>query len=312
MIELTSLIVACLAYSEYKQLDIGAVSGSSDESGSPMQSNLIMLAMLQFYFVVLDRAIYLRKAVALKLILLWSSIVVYLLIIFSMWDFNAPRPVSYLGLWLLLKCAYWYICGIQIRYGFGDTVTNFSVSTLTVSTAKTNHYGFILFDNLPFVSEICTILEWLCHSTTLEVIDALKLNRMFAVTFLAKCRWARLREANRSIGNPQPANLKAIIAVGSFIVFTFLIWGPALLMASLSKLVTYNVHNVQSATVQVDLFMQGANKTSTLSGNFSVRLFESSFHSVSALSSNPMQVRTQKIYQSPACFTDLSIAGMFY
>jgi hypothetical protein len=300
MLEVVSGYVACRAYTEYMQVDIGAVtSGITDESGSPMQTTMWLLAMLQFYFVVLDRAFFLRKAVAAKLILLWASIVVYCTIIFSMWDFNAPRSFSYLGLWLLLKCAYWYICGIQIRHGFGDTVTNFSISALTVSTAKPNHYAFILFDNTPFLSEICCILEWTCHKTTLELVDALKLDRMKSVTYLAKCRWARLQEANRAPGAPQPFSIKLTFGIATFFILSLLIWGPALLMASLSKLVTYQVHNVESASVQMDLVLQGTPQgqgvgaSGDLSGNFTVRLFESSFHSVRAMSTDPAQLLSE-------------------
>ena len=299
-IELVSLLVVCLAYTEYRAIDIGSVAGGgSSEAGSSMSSWLVFLAMLQFFFIMADRAIYHRKRIREKLILLWCSIVVYCSIIFGwFWDYNAPPGLfSYTGMLFILKCAYWYVCGLQIRYGFGASVTKINVSALAVSTSKINHYTFIAFDNIPFLSEISTTLDWLCHRTTLEWIDAIKLNRIFALVFIAQCRLARLEETGKELGQPQPFKVKLIFGTLAGFGFTALIWGPALLMTSLSQLVNYHAHNVLTASVSVDLLLESSIESAAQAGNFSVRLFESGYHSVHALSTEESQLLSDAEFQ---------------
>ena len=47
-------------------------------------------------------------------------------------------------------------------------------------------------------------------TTTMEIIDAIKFDRMHAVTYLAGCRWQRLQDTGRPLGNAQPKGDKVL------------------------------------------------------------------------------------------------------
>ena len=125
------------------------------------------------------------------------------------------------------------------------------------------------------------------NETTLELVDAIKLNRMFAVTYLARCRWQRLLDTGRLLGHPQKKILKIVTGVALIIVFTLLIWGPFLLITGISGFVEYSPHNVDIASAHVDLIFED---NTTAVDTFSIRLFETSYHSIVTLGENDGQL----------------------
>jgi hypothetical protein len=288
VLELMSLIVACFAFASAKGADIAALTSDGDESGSPLQMQLVLLCVLQWGFIVADHSINLRQHVGAKLLLLWCSILVYVPIIFHLWEPLSDAPLP-LGLWFLLKVTYYYLVGREVRHGFGRHAANFRVSNITKNESRLHHYTFLVFENLPFFAELCTAMEWVWNETTLELVDAIKLNRMFAVTYLARCRWQRLLDTGRHLGRPQKMTLKIATGVLLMIIATLLIWGPFLLITGIAGFVNYSPNNVDVASAHVDLvFEEGTTVTAT--DSFSIRLFETTYHSLVTLGADAEQL----------------------
>lgn len=130
------------------------------------------------------------------------------------------------------------------------------------------------------VLHVCTpeqvAWDWTWSQTTLEYLDAVKLDQMQKFTFLAHCRLQRLSEVGRHLGETQFVFYRVLYGSLFAVVFTGCLWGPMLLFVSSIQFYTYNVNdasltvdlqlnrlNVQLAefTLHETIGMEGASKT---------------------------------------------------
>jgi len=78
-----------------------------------ISGQLIWMTIVQFAFIVMDRAANLSQSIPFKFLLQWLSLIVYLIIIFAVWDWNNSLAILF-----FLKTIYWMLGAIQIRKGY--------------------------------------------------------------------------------------------------------------------------------------------------------------------------------------------------
>jgi hypothetical protein len=175
ILELMSLFTVIFVHAEAEGQDISAVTSNISTVG--LSSGVLFLTLLQFSFIIIDRAAHLGESIQLKFFELWLSIVVYMTIMFSYTEFGTA-----LHIFFFLKVGYWYCSCLQIRYGYAHEITQKKKRKFHTGIfrefGKLRHYGFKFVYSIPFGLDIRTALGWIFKKTTLRYEDARKVRKI--------------------------------------------------------------------------------------------------------------------------------------
>ncbi|XP_029376266.1 piezo-type mechanosensitive ion channel component 1 isoform X1 [Echeneis naucrates] len=212
---------------------------------------LVML-LIQFSTMIIDRALYLRKAVLGKLI--FQVILVFGI---HLWMFFILPAVTermfnqnfVAQLWYFVKCIYFGLSAYQIRCGYPTRILG------NFLTKKYNHLNLFLFQGfrlVPFLVELRAVMDWVWTDTTLSLSNWMCVEDIYANIFIIKCS----RETEKNYPQPKGQKKKKIVkyGMGGLIIFFLIciIWFP-LLFISLVRSVVGVVNHPIDVTVTVKL-----------------------------------------------------------
>lgn len=259
IVEILSMVVIVIVQATVAGSGTSVLSDVQDVvSNGYISGAVVWLTVLQFAFMVAERAAYLMQNIQFKFFLLWLSMVVYHCIIFY-WALptveNEGKSTAWVVTLFVLKCLYWTQSGRQIRHGYQhDTTINTGKSHRIIGeTHKVRHYAAVVFQNLPFVVDIRTALSWIFIKTTLRYEDCKRLDELSNLMFLIKCKFARADDLNRRFGGPQPRKEKILIGTLLMAMFFIYIWGPLIIFSLMNSLLDYQTNNVIGAKVSVHI-----------------------------------------------------------
>ncbi|KAG7214385.1 hypothetical protein INR49_023096, partial [Caranx melampygus] len=139
---------------------------------------LVML-LIQFSTMIIDRALYLRKAVILVFgIHLWMF---FILPAVTERMFNQNFVAQ---LWYFVKCIYFGLSAYQIRSGYPTRILG------NFLTKKYNHLNLFLFQGfrlVPFLVELRAVMDWVWTDTTLSLSNWMCVEDIYANIFIIKC-----------------------------------------------------------------------------------------------------------------------------
>uniref|UniRef100_A0A3B4APH9 Uncharacterized protein n=1 Tax=Periophthalmus magnuspinnatus TaxID=409849 RepID=A0A3B4APH9_9GOBI len=225
---------------------------TSSLSEDQVPEAFLVMVLIQFGTMVIDRALYLRKTVLGKLVF---QVILVLGIHFWMF-FILPTVTErrfnqnlVAQLWYFVKCVYFGLSAYQIRSGYPTRVLG---NFLTKSHNYLNLFLFQGFRLVPFLTELRAVMDWVWTDTTLSLSSWICVEDIYAHCFTLKC-W---RESEKRYPQPRGQKKKRVVkyGMGGLIVLLLIciVWFPLLFM-SLVKSVAGVVNRPLDVSVTITL-----------------------------------------------------------
>ncbi|XP_048509324.1 piezo-type mechanosensitive ion channel component isoform X2 [Athalia rosae] len=207
----------------------GGVTAYLAENRVPMP--FLLMLLLQFALIVIDRALFLRKYILGKLIFQYCLVIgIHLWMFFILPSvterkFNDKLPPQ---IWYMVKCFYLLLAAYQLRLGYPTRILgNFLCKKYSI----VNYCLFKVFMIVPFLFELRAVMDWIWTDTSMTIMDWFKMEDIFASIYQLKC----MRGVETDF--PQPRGIKkqqtSKYMTGGIALFLIIgiIWFPLLLFA---------------------------------------------------------------------------------
>uniref|UniRef100_G1SYX9 Piezo type mechanosensitive ion channel component 2 n=1 Tax=Oryctolagus cuniculus TaxID=9986 RepID=G1SYX9_RABIT len=168
---------------------------TSSLSEDQVPGPFLVMVLIQFGTMVVDRALYLRKTVL-------GKVIFQVILVFGIhfWMFFILPGVTerkfsqnlVAQLWYFVKCVYFGLSAYQIRCGYPTRVLG---NFLTKSYNYVNLFLFQGFRLVPFLTELRAVMDWVWTDTTLSLSSWICVEDIYAHIFILKC-W---RESEKPI-----------------------------------------------------------------------------------------------------------------
>jgi hypothetical protein len=229
---------------------------SHDGTGKGISSNLlpgdlVVTFTIQLLIIIGDRVIYLFRSLPLKVLMQHVTLAYWITRIFFVWPVESQRPFlsNTPAVWFFfIKSAYFACSAMQIYHGYPPPELSGHMY-LTKRASIVAGGIFQVWRGVPFLSEMRTILDWMCTPTTLDVFETLRLEDIYALLFITKCdiiyRHQRRRFEMQSMAN------KVLMGVSVFSLLCIILLGPLFLFSSANP--ASETNNVLSGDLQITL-----------------------------------------------------------
>lgn len=166
----------------------GNASAISSIKDNKVPISFLVMFLLQFILMIIDRALYLRKNIHGKFVFQ-----VILVIAVHIWIFFALPFMTSLSftenkaaqVWYFVKCIYFGFSSRQIRCGFPKRILGNFV------TKSYNYLNLVLFKGfllVPFLLELRALMDWMFTDTSFSLFDWLQMEDIYSNIFVLKCQ----------------------------------------------------------------------------------------------------------------------------
>ncbi|KAK6619398.1 hypothetical protein RUM44_003780, partial [Polyplax serrata] len=207
----------------------GGVSAYLEENKVPVPFLLMMI--LQFALIVIDRALYLRKSILGKIIFQFVLVIGVHLWMFFILPAITERPFNQLlppQMWYTVKCFYLLMSAYQIRAGYPTRILG---NFLCKKYNYINMFSFRGFMAVPFLFELRALMDWIWTDTSMTLSDWLKMEDIFAQIFQLKCQRRAEAEYPLPRGERKSPLSKYLLGGAGLFMIIAIIWFPLVLFA---------------------------------------------------------------------------------
>lgn len=207
----------------------GGVQAYLEENKVPIP--FLVMLILQFGLIIIDRALYLRKFMLGKILFQYALIIGVHVWMFFVLPFITERAFNVLlppPMWYMIKCIYLLLSAYQIRCGYPRRIIG---NFLCKSYHFLNMLFFRGFMAIPFLFELRTLMDWIWTDTSMTLMDWLKMEDIFASVFLLKCSRYVEDEFPQPRGVKKSSTSKYMLGGGVLAFVIAIIWFPLVFFA---------------------------------------------------------------------------------
>ncbi|XP_052124815.1 piezo-type mechanosensitive ion channel component isoform X3 [Frankliniella occidentalis] len=207
----------------------GSVSEYFEENKVPVP--FLVMLILQFALIIIDRTLYLRKYILGKIIFQCGLVVgIHIWMFFILpgvteRKFNETLPPQ---MWYVVKCFYLLLSAYQIRSGYPTRILG---NFLCKAYNYLNMYLFKVFMTIPFVFELRAIMDWMWTDTSMSLMEWLKMEDIFSQLFQLKCERRAQTEYPQPRGVRKNVIVKYLVGGLGLLFIIAIIWFPLVLFA---------------------------------------------------------------------------------
>lgn len=207
----------------------GGVTAYLEDNKVPL-AFLVML-ILQFVLIIIDRALYLRKFLLGKVIfqyVLVLGIHIWMFLVLpkvTERSFNAKKPPV---IWYMIKCIYLLFSAYQIRCGYPTRILG---NFLTRSFSFFNSLAYKFYMMIPLLFEMRTLMDWIWTDTSMTLFDWLKMEDIFGNMYQLKCSRKFEEDFPAPRGTKKKTIVKYLMGGGMLFLLIMIIWSPLGLFA---------------------------------------------------------------------------------
>lgn len=191
----------------------------------------LVMVMAQFLGMIIDRALYLRKNIKIRL----YFHIVLVCIVHTWLFFFLPRVTEkkFTELrrpkyWYICKCVYLLLSAVQIKGGYPTRILG---NTFTKKYSYFNLYLFKGYMLVPFLYDMRLIMDWIWTDTSLELDEWSIMEDIFKNLFQRKCEVAFQESFPQFRGSPRQLYTKYMMGGAYLIMIIGAIWFPLVLFA---------------------------------------------------------------------------------
>ncbi|GMS96403.1 hypothetical protein PENTCL1PPCAC_18578 [Pristionchus entomophagus] len=232
-LDIICFLIIVFGYSSFGDGGSGSVVNDIQSNRVPLAFVLMMI--ISSFMIVIDRGLYLRKAIRCKLI--YQFIIV---IFMHVWIFFALPAVTRVAAFrngtaqalYIVKSIYLLVSAWQIRNGYPQLCVG---NLLMHSYGLANMVFFKVFMAVPFVWELRTAIDWTWTDTSMPLFDFFNMEQFYATIYNLKCARAFEAAYPAPRGEKKGAMVKYMMGLPFVIFIVLLIWCPLLAFSLLNK-----------------------------------------------------------------------------
>jgi hypothetical protein len=220
-----NFFVILIGYSSFgTQQGDGGVSSYLEDDRVPVL--FLLMLILQFTLIIVDRGIFLRKNIVAKIIFQFIQVFVlhiWLFIIFPIITERGFNSVLAPQMYYMVKCFYLLLSAYQIRCGYPTRILG---NFLCKGYNYVNMFLFKGFMAIPFLFELRTVMDWMWTDTSMTVFDWIKMEDIFSHIFQIKCTRHVEDEYPQPRGERKPPIIKYLMGGAILALIIAIIWFP--------------------------------------------------------------------------------------
>ncbi|XP_065775240.1 piezo-type mechanosensitive ion channel component 2-like [Muntiacus reevesi] len=229
LVEVLNLVIVLFGYWAFGKHSAADLAESLSEETVP--GAFLVMVLVQFGTMLVDRALYLRKAVRCKcafqlLLVLGTHLWLFFILPgVTTRRFNLNRVAQ---TWYLVKCIYFGLSAYQIRHGYPNWILG---NCLTKNFSLVNLILFKGFRIVPFLLELRAVIDWMWTNTSLSLSNWTCLEDLYANIFIMKCHQESEKKYPQPPGRPQKRAVKYGLGGIATFALVFLMWFPLVFMS---------------------------------------------------------------------------------
>ena len=224
-----NFFIVVMAFNSFGSSTGESISKYFEDNKVPIP--FLFMIMAQFCSMIIDRSLYLRKNIKLRLYFHIALVfIIHFWLFFSLPSYT-ERPFQDLGppkVWYIFKCIYLILSAIQVKGGYPTRILG---NTFTKKYSYFNLYLFKGYMLVPFLYDMRLIMDWIWTDTSLELDEWSIMEDIFKNLFQRKCELQFQANFPMFRGFPRQMYTKYLLGGAYLVMIIGAIWFPLVLFA---------------------------------------------------------------------------------